>query len=526
MIHIDSLLKTIGTRNLLTINRLHIHANEKIGLIGNNGEGKTTFLKILAGRDNDYEGYIQRKIKINCWLGNSDIEWKSSRDYSNEDEIVRNTLSPGEYQWLRISRLLRDRQSFLLMDEPTTYLDMPRKETLMKELKKRNVGFLLASHDRNFIAKTCTKIFELSHGELEVFNGDYFFYLEEKRKRQKFIQREYDTYISEKRRLTNLAQRIKVQSMKIQTTPKRMGNSEARLHKMGGQQNKKKLDKQAKAVTSRLDRLEVKCKPQEEKLIRLTVGENKKIHAKILLKAEDLSKHFDNQMIFNKAKFEIENGSKVALLGENGSGKTTLLQMIFNQEVWTHPLLKIGYYSQLNESLNLAQTILTNVRETSIYDQTMTRRVLARLGFKTEDLSKKVEILSEGEKAKVKLAKLLTSDFNYLIMDEPTNKLDMRSLEALEDLLTGYDRPLLFVTHDSAFVNRIADTLLIIEEQKILKFKGNWKQYEDKNKSLESNPLDFRLIAISNRISEVTSEYERQQLLKEYERLMKQKLEK
>lgn len=156
----------------------------------------------------------------------------------------------------------------------------------------------------------------------------------------------------------------------------------------------------------------------------------------------------------------------------------------------------------------------------------MTRRVLARLGFKTEDLSKKVEILSEGEKAKVKLAKLLTSDFNYLIMDEPTNKLDMRSLEALEDLLTGYDRPLLFVTHDSAFVNRIADTLLIIEEQKILKFKGNWKQYEDKNKSLESNPLDFRLIAISNRISEVTSEYERQQLLKEYERLMKQKLEK
>ena len=240
MIHIDSLLKTIGTRNLLTINRLHIHANEKIGLIGNNGEGKTTFLKILAGRDNDYEGYIQRKIKINCWLGNSDIEWTSSRDYSNEDEIVRNTLSPGEYQWLRISRLLRDRQSFLLMDEPTNYLDMPRKETLMKELKKRNVGFLLASHDRNFIAKTCTKIFELSHGELEVFNGDYFFYLEEKRKRQKFIQREYDTYISEKKRLTNLAQRIKVQSMKIQTTPKRMGNSEARLHKMGGQQNKKK----------------------------------------------------------------------------------------------------------------------------------------------------------------------------------------------------------------------------------------------------------------------------------------------
>ena len=126
-----------------------------------------------------------------------------------------------------------------------------------------------------------------------------------------------------------------------------MGNSEARLHKMGGQENKKKLDKQVKAIESRINQLEVKERPKEEKAIELSMPENKKIHSKILIRSEKLNKRFGDKVIFNNAKLEIENNRKIALLGINGSGKTTLINMIINKEVWVNPNLKIGYYLSL-----------------------------------------------------------------------------------------------------------------------------------------------------------------------------------
>ncbi|WP_257963316.1 ATP-binding cassette domain-containing protein [Aerococcus christensenii] len=151
------------------------------------------------------------------------------------------------------------------------------------------------------------------------------------------------------------------------------------------------------------------------------------------------------------------------MLENNGSGKTTLLNMILHKEVWVHPNLRMGYYSQLEETLNYEKTILDNILPYSIYDQSMTRIILACLGFKINDVFKKVQVLSDGEKSKVKLAKLLTDDFNYLMMDEPTNFLDLHAIEVLEGLLQGYDRPLLFVTHDVSFINHIADSLLLVE---------------------------------------------------------------
>ncbi len=260
-----------------------------------------------------------------------------------------------------------------------------------------------------------------------------------------------------------------------------MGNSEARLHKMGGQQNKKKLDKQVKATLERVNQLEVKSKPYQNAAIKLNMDEREKIHSKVLIRAENLNKSFDSKVIFKNVNFAIDNTNKVALLGDNGSGKTTLLNMILNGETWTHPNLRIGYYSQLGETLDYTKTILDNVLPYSIYDQSMTRIILARLGFKTNDVFKQVNVLSDGEKAKVKLAKLLTGNFNYLVMDEPTNFLDIRAIEALEELLQGYDRPLLFVTHDASFINNVADSLLLIENEKIIGFEGNLQQYNEEN---------------------------------------------
>lgn len=201
--------------------------------------------------------------------------------------------------------------------------------------------------------------------------------------------------------------------------------------------------------------------------------------------------------------------------------------MIVDKEVWCHPNLKIGYYSQLGEIIDEKKTVLENVFESSIYDQTMTRIILARLGFKEDKVFKMVDVLSDGERAKVKLAKLVTSDFNFLIMDEPTNFLDIRAIEALEELLIGYDRPLLFVTHDVSFINNIADGLIIIKNKKIESFSGNLAQYQNRREKLKENKntndflIEFRLSAINNRLaSEITKE-EREELEAEYERLLK-----
>lgn len=477
MIRIDNLTKVVGARTLFAIDHLSIGACDKVGLIGDNGTGKTTFLRILSSLDTDYAGRVQMNDEISYLLNNLEDEL----GFIYQRRFQQNCSSPGEQQRLKLEHLLVDNKAFLLIDEPTSHLDIKQRKLLAKRLYSRNKGFILVSHDRDFINQTCTKIFELVNGKIEVYSGDYSFYLCEREKKYKCAEREYESYVKEKKRLLQVANAIKQQSAKVKTTPKRMGNSEARLHKMGGQQNKKKLDKQVKATLERVNQLEVKSKPYQNAAIKLNMDEREKIHSKVLIRAENLNKSFDSKVIFKNVNFTIDNTNKVALLGDNGSGKTTLLNMILNGETWTHPNLRIGYYSQLGETLDYTKTILDNVLLYSIYDQSMTRIILARLGFKTNDVFKQVNVLSDGEKAKVKLAKLLTGNFNYLVMDEPTNFLDIRAIEALEELLQGYDRPLLFVTHDASFINNVADSLLLIENEKITAFEGNLQQYNEEN---------------------------------------------
>lgn len=528
MIYIQNLIKTLPGRKLFEIDSLSINENDKIALIGDNGTGKSTLLRIILGIDKDYTGQVRVHRDLG-YLLNYDIQVKNFSDeiYSKSQLNVDDKYSPGEIQRLKLTDLLSDSLNFLLIDEPTSHLDIKQKQELIEKLNSRKVGYLLISHDRDFINKTCEKILELKNEEIEEYNGDYKFYLEEREKRQKFQEKEYSNYIKEKKRLENLAINIKEQSSKVRTTPKRMGNSEARLHKMGGQENKKKLDKQVKAVESRINQLDTKEKPKEEKEIQLSIPDNKRIHSKILIRTENINKKFGNKVLFEKSNFQINNNSKIALIGENGSGKTTLLKMILNKEnIWVYPNLKIGYFSQMSDILEENSSILKNVSNTSIYDETMTRIVLARLGFKTNDVYKIINVLSDGEKSKVKLAKILTSDFNYLIFDEPTNFLDIGTIESLENLLKSYDRPFIFVSHDEDFINNLASSLLIIKDKKIIQFNGNLREYKVRQKSHNRNIdkdellLDFRISSISSRLSMDLSKDQREKLEEEYKKLI------
>ncbi|GAA0779004.1 hypothetical protein GCM10008908_36840 [Clostridium subterminale] len=217
-------------------------------------------------------------------------------------------------------------------------------------------------------------------------------------------------------------------------------------------------------------------------------------------------------MILDNAEFSIYNTSKVALIGPNGCGKSTLIKMIMDSDesIRIANGAKIGYFSQDMDILKENCTIIENVTESSIKDETFARILLARLLFKREDIYKKVSILSGGERVKVSFAKMLLQDINLLILDEPTNYMDISSLEVVENVLKDYHSTLLFVSHDRRFVESIADHIMTIENHKIEMFKGNYKECLDnkdkhKNKCKDNNKeeIENEIFILQNRLSEV-----------------------
>ena len=213
-------------------------------------------------------------------------------------------------------------------------------------------------------------------------------------------------------------------------------------------------------------------------------------------------------MIFKDAQFQIENGAKVGLIGPNGCGKSTLLKMIVNQElpIKTAPNIRIGYFSQEMSILDGTKSILDNVMVESIYEERFVRLLLARLLFKGDSVYKKVGILSGGEKVKASFAKIICSDFNLLILDEPTNYLDLYSLEVVEEVLREYEHTLLFVSHDRRFINSVANQILIIEDHKLKTFKGSYNEYMTsltKARDREKERIEEEILLLQNRLAEV-----------------------
>lgn len=408
MIKIDNLIKFYGDRKILEIENLEIRDFEKVALIGNNGVGKTTLINLILGREGLDEGNIFSENILFI-------------DNIFKNQITEKALSPGEFSKREIIKN-SDNNKFLLIDEPTANLDIYAIEKVVNILKNRKSGFLIVSHDRNFIDNTCNKIIEIVDGKIYEYNGNYSRYLEIKSLENTRKEREYNQYVNEKKRLKNIVNHLVGVRDSMRDVPKRMGNSEARLNKMATQVSKKKVDNNIKAVKSRIERLEVKEKPVEDEIIKLTISESERIKSKFLIFGDRIHKKFGDNIIFKNTEFKIDSFSKYAIIGKNGSGKSTLIKMILDGEnIKKHEKLKIGYFSQTNEILDFNKNILENIREVSIYDETTNRIVLARLLFKRDDIFKKISILSEGEKSKVKLAKLLLGNYNLLIFDEITN---------------------------------------------------------------------------------------------------------
>ncbi|MCF6460664.1 ribosomal protection-like ABC-F family protein [Clostridium sp. Cult3] len=489
-INIRNMKKYYGNRLVLNIEELKIYEGDKIGIVGVNGVGKTTLLEIINKNIEYDSGDVlinkDANIKYISQLrgpNKKTISGKYASIFQIEDQWNIN-MSGGEKTRFKLAEGFESESNLMLIDEPTSNLDINGIELIINNFKQYRGTLLVVSHDRNFLDEICNKILEIEDGQCNIYNGNYSNYLELKEKEVKRKEFEYEEFLREKKRLTNLKRNINEKSAKVRTAPSRMGNSEARLHKMGGQENRKKLDNFAKSIQSRIDRLEIKEKPKEEDIIKIKILDSTKPYNKILVSGKNINKSYGENIIFKNANFDIYNGKKIALIGPNGSGKTTLVNMILNEEgIDISKNVRIGYFSQSMDILDENKTILENVMEKSIHNESFARLILARLLIKGDKVYENLEVLSGGERVKVSFAKMILEDINFLILDEPTNYLDINSLVVIEDLLINYDGTILLVSHDLRFIENIAEELLIIKNKKINSFKGNYREYvANKNK--------------------------------------------
>lgn len=497
---------------ILDIKKLSLYSEDRIGIVGINGVGKTTLLNLLSQKLAPDEGWVkaygQSSTISQLEPPEHDLISQEMASKFNIPMTYSESMSGGEKTRFKLAACLSQNSTMIFADEPTSNMDLEGIELIEHYFAKYSGGLFLISHDRTLLDSLCTKILELEDGRLKIYPGNYSSYSEQKVRERERAQFEYGQYVSEKKRLERVVIETGEKSKSVRKTPRRMGNSEARLHKMGNQKAKANLDRAKKSVETRIEQLEVKEKPKQTAKIKLDIADAQKLHSKVIIEGKGLNKAFDGKVIFQNAEFRIENEAKVALMGPNGCGKSTLLKMIINREdsIRVAPSARIGYFSQDLSILDEETSILANVMGESIYEESFVRQLLARLLFKGDAVYKKVNVLSGGERVKASFAKILCQDFNLLILDEPTNYLDINSLEVIEDALQNYERSLLFVSHDRRFISSVANQIMTIENHRIKMFKGGYEDYwaqQNKEGGKAKEEIEKEIFILQNRLSEV-----------------------
>lgn len=484
-LHAENLIKYYGDRLILDIPEFKIYTGDRIGLIGTNGCGKTTLLDILTGKTEPDEG----SVTMNTTWG-----YITQLDALDQEQA----LSGGEITKEKVFDAVSGSPGLLIADEPTANLDSDAIEKIENIFIRLGGSILIVSHDRSFLDKTCNKIAKLQNGKLRFYQGNYSSYEKQAELERLTKINEYDKYLSEKKHLENAVSGMARAEGKIKKTPSRMGNSEARLHKRSSTEIKKHLAQHRKGLQSRLDRLAEKDKPKEIRAlriyhqgVRLPVSRTAVLIDRAVLKAGD-------KTLVNDIKLNIATGSKIALNGPNGSGKTTLLKLIVNggSGVAVAPGSRLAYFSQKLDTLIDDKTLIDNILDDSTLDRTIVRTVLASMLFSKTDIHKKTSVLSGGERVKLQLAKVLLSGADLLILDESTNYLDIRAIDALEKLMNEFPGTILYVSHDRRLVENTADRMYEIRNGEII----------DATYELQtSKKIRTDLVLIEMRMSELSS---------------------
>ena len=497
---------------------------DKIGLIGGNGEGKTTLIRLMLGELEAEQGkiFIKNGAKIGYLAQNGgydsentvfeemssifeedmrlletlrEVEQSISAtdggsaeyrvlaakyEHLNKQIAARDsyhfeikiktvldgmgfsqnygqrisTMSGGEKTRLQLCRLLLEQPDLLILDEPTNHLDMKTLFWLEEYLSSFKGAILTVSHDRYFLDRLVTQIYEIERKKLSVFKGNYSKYKILKEEKTARLLKEYEKQQEERAHMQEYVDRNLVRAS---TT------------------------KMAQSRRKALEKMELIEKPSLPPMPPRFVFEYVEKPYEKVLEVANLVVKAGEKTLLESASFSLLRGEKCAVVGDNGTGKSTLLRQLVqgkNPAVKFGRFVKLGYYDQENANLNPENTVLAELWERHVsMEQTRVRSILAQAGLPAEDMEKRVRMLSGGERAKLALAVLACENGNFLILDEPTNHLDLAARESLENALKAFDGTLLFVSHDRYFIRALAGKILELDEGKAISFTGNYDEY-------------------------------------------------
>ncbi len=494
MMNLNDINLEINGETIISIENITVQDPKTIGLIGRNGSGKTTLLEHMV---NSSTLYTEQHISYIPQLKNNDFH-----------------KSGGETTKVYLQKGLKSSAGIILLDEPTTHLDETNAAWLEDELKQKKAIKIIASHDRDFLDKVADEIWAIEDTKIVIYPGNYSHYKDIEAHNRQRAKLEYDKYIREKQHLEKAVESKSRQA----ALANRVYNKETKKYvtKETPYFNKmqKKLDKVRTSMETRLDQLEEKEKPEEEKQVIFYTQDIEKLGGKTIIRLEHENITMNNRELLKDASLYLKATDKISITGKNGSGKTTLLNYIYDK--YQNSNLAVGYFYQQLESLDLNSSILENIQNTSNYDETTVRTALARLNIKNDEVHKKVSVISGGERVKVQLVKLLMSNSQVLILDEPTNFLDVHSIEALEEMLKSYPGLIILVSHDKRFRESIAAVSYNIQNRQLV----------NPDTPPPRNPSKDELLVLETQITRVLSdlaEGSTPELEEEFQRLIKQK---
>ncbi len=459
-----------------------IDTNWKLGFIGRNGKGKTTFLNLLLGKY-EYTGSIKADVDFDYFpfevsdtsLTSYEVaqnhnplyeQWKFEREISlldmDTDVLDRpfNTLSRGEQTKILLAMLFSKENNFLLIDEPTNHLDVNARISVTKYLNRKK-GFILVSHDRTFLDNSVDHILSVNRANIEVVKGNFTSWYENKTRQDNFELNENARLKKDISRLQESARKTAEWSNKVEKSKYTMAWDGA-IDKGFIGSKAAKMMKRSKVTQKRMEQESV----EKSKLLKnIEVIENLKLSPLVnrkghLIEINNLSISYDNRKVLSDISFYLDDGERLQLKGKNGSGKSSIIKLILREDIaydgdiHIQSNLKISYVSQ--ETSNLFGSLKEYI-DTNRIDEPLFKAILRKMDFEREQFNKPIESFSEGQKKKVLLAKSICEQANIYIWDEPLNYIDIFSRMQIEKLINEYRLTMIFVEHDETFANEIAN---------------------------------------------------------------------
>ncbi len=535
ILQLHKISKAFGIVDILSDISFTLEDKEKASIVGVNGAGKSTLFKIITGElskddgtitvdskktigylsqdiglnENDtiynnlisvFEDILDLEVRIDDIVNElsnpqNDLislseqhdklieEYKEKGGYSYKGQItgilnglsigdvdtdtIVSTLSGGQKTRVALAKLLLEKPDLLLLDEPTNHLDIDAINWLENYLKNYQGAVLIISHDRYFLDLIVTKVIEIENTKSKVYFGNYTDFTIKKEIDREVLLKQYENYQKEVKRQTEVIMLLK-------------------------SFNREKFVKRARSREKLLSKMEVVDRPMDiPDSMRMSFSPSQSSGFDVL-NVENASKSFPGKELFSNLNLKLYKGDKVCLIGENGIGKTTLFKSILDENFLDSGKIFLGanvitsYYDQEHALLDENNTLFEEIQNTNPkLTNTQIRSYLAAFVFTGDDVFKKIDVLSGGEKGRLSLLKLMLSKANFLLLDEPTNHLDMYSKEILENAINAYEGTIFFISHDRYFINAVATKIVHLTSKGIDVIDGDYDKFLETKKEVQ-----------------------------------------